>query len=63
MKSDRIRLYNDQYEHVKKLTRPQIGDLFTALMCDANDENLPAMDDETRAVFDIISATMYDSLD
>lgn len=63
MKSDRIRLFNDQYELIKDLTQTQKGILFTALMYDAEEIELPEMDDETRAAFDIIAATMYDDLD
>lgn len=47
-------MYTDYLKHVQKLNMEQRGELFTAILCYASDENLPELDPATDMIFGVI---------
>lgn len=47
-------MYTDYLKHVQKLNMEQRGELFTAILCYASNENLPELDPATDMIFGVI---------
>lgn len=51
-------IYNEYLKHAQKLSMEQRGELFTAILCYAADEELPNLDSTTDMIFGVIQERM-----